>query len=533
MNLILSVFIFEAYPFAMFNKPILGICLILSAGRLFSQDSLVMINEISYSSAAERAAIRAALVDKKPDYFSLFNYANQAKNEQSKAKFYAYLRGLDLENKGGKKNSKRVKYVFENVHQAFLTKYQAKNLFSEIFDSGYYNCVSATALYSMAFDYFDIPYVIKEKPNHVYPVAYPQSDLVVVETTNPMVGSIAFSDQFKRSYVENLRKQKLVSNQEARNTDPTQLFDQYFFRAETTITLDQLVGIQYMNNGIFKFEDDDFISAFQFWEKAYLFYKTDQVINGLVVSYYNAFQNLTKKDSLHASLVGKLSRFTNFGVAPDNVKGELGRAIQELLFNRGKPEEIDRYYQVLNTSVRGQELKEDLEFIYKYELGRYLFNQGKFTDSKPHFERAFELRPNNQDVQRIYIQLLASSLIRGSSNIKEVLNSLQDAGSRHPSLTSNNVFNSMLASSYLNYFGQLYEENKPGEGDKYKTEFEKLYTTNKDLTIEPTLIGQAYSQAAVFYFKKSQLAKAKSLIEKGLEFDPGNRELLARKRLIN
>jgi hypothetical protein len=347
----------------MFKKLVFLILTVLFSGRSFSQDSLVSLAEISYSSVAERVAIHAALVDKKPDYFSLFNYANLAKNEQSKAKFYSYLKGLDLENKGGKKNSKRVKYVYENVHQAFLTKYQAKNHFSEIFENGYYNCVSATALYSMAFDYFQIPYAIKEKPNHVYPVAYPQSDLVVVETTNPMVGSIAFSDQFKRLYVENLRKQKLVSNQEVQNTDPTKLFDQYFFRAETNITLDQLVGIQYMNNGIFKFEDDDFINSYKLWEKAYLFYKTDQVINGLVVSYYNAFQNLSKKDSLHASLVGKLSRFTKFGVAPDNVKGEFGRAIQEVLFDKGNPEEIKKYYRVLEASIKNKDLKEDLEFI--------------------------------------------------------------------------------------------------------------------------------------------------------------------------
>ncbi|UXE66858.1 MAG: hypothetical protein KA713_20895 [Chryseotalea sp. WA131a] len=516
----------------MFKRLVFLILTVLFSGRSFSQDSLVSLAEISYSSVAERVAIHAALVDKKPDYFSLFNYANLAKNEQSKAKFYSYLKGLDLENKGGKKNSKRVKYVYENVHQAFLTKYQAKNHFSEIFENGYYNCVSATALYSMAFDYFQIPYSIKEKPNHVYPVAYPQSDLVVVETTNPMVGSIAFSDQFKRLYVENLRKQKLVSNQEVQNTDPTKLFDQYFFRAETNITLDQLVGIQYMNNGIFKFEDDDFINSYKLWEKAYLFYKTDQVINGLVVSYYNAFQNLSKKDSLHASLVGKLSRFTKFGVAPDNVKGEFGRAIQEVLFDKGNPEEIKKYYRVLEASIKNKDLKEDLEFIYSYELGRYMFNQGKFTESKPYFEKAFALRPNNQDVQQIYIQLLSNNL-RTYTDIKHIVTSLLEAGQQHPTLRTNNVYNSMLANGYLGYFGDQYENNKPSEGDKYKIEFEKLYTSNKDLTVDPSLIGQAYSQAAVYYFKRSQLAKAKSFIDKGLEFAPGNRELMARKRLMN
>jgi tetratricopeptide (TPR) repeat protein len=497
-----------------------------------SQDTLVWLNELSFSTSREKDAFYKAIQEQQPDYFKLFNYDKLPETDYRKNKFYTFLKGLDIGDKGGKKNSKRVKYIYENVHTAFLTKYQAKNSFSEIFETGFYNCVSATALYCMAFEYFKIPYVIKEKPNHVYPVAYPQTDIVVVETTNPMVGSISFSEQFKRAYIENLRKQKLVSNHEVQSTDATSLFDQYFFGKESEVTLSQLVGIQYMNDGIFKFEEEDFSTSYKQWEKAYMFYKTDQVVNGLVLSYYKAFQSLTKKDSLHASLVAKLSRFTKFGVAQDHVKGEFGNAIQALLFENGNAEGLKNYYNVLQKGVRNKELKDELAFLYEYESGRYLFNQGRFSVSKPHFEKAFDLRPNNQDVQKIYLQVIAHGF-RNATKGKEVLSVLKEALSRHSVLSNNNLFNSMLASSYLQLFGESFEDNKPNEGDEFRIAFEKIFTENNELTVEPAFIGQAYSQAAVYYFKRSQIQKAKSIIDKGLAIDPNNRELQARKRLIN
>jgi hypothetical protein len=504
----------------------------IGAIRAQGQDTLVWLNELSFNSANEKEAFYQAINAHKPDHFKLLNYGKMSETDRSKSKFYGYLKGLDIENKGGKKNSKRVKYIYESVHQAFLTKYQAKNRFSDIFENGYYNCVSATGLYCIAFDYFNIPYVIKEKPSHVYPVAYPHTDIVVVETTNPMVGSVAFSDQFKRAYVENLRKQKLVSNQEVQSSDASSLFDQYFFGKESEVTLDELVGIQYMNDGIFKFEEEDFANSYKQWEKAYMFYKTEQVVNGLVVSYYKAFQSMPKKDSLHASLVAKLSRFNKFGVAQDQVKGEFGNAIQQLLFDNGDAEGLKKYYQVLQKGIRNKELKEELTFLYEYESGRYLYNQARFSLCRPFFEKALKLRPNNQDVQRIYVQILGNSL-RNSSNGKEIVTALQAALSEHSVLGSNNLFNSMLASAYLQRFGESYENNKPTEGDENRMSFEKMFAENKDLTIDPILIGQAYSQAAVYYFRRSQNQKAKSILEHGLTIDPGNRELLARKRLIN
>ncbi|MCA4900272.1 MAG: hypothetical protein ACK514_01075 [Bacteroidota bacterium] len=101
----------------------------ISSTNSLGQDTLVWLNELSFNSLNEKEAFYQAINEHKPDHFKLLNYGKLSETDRSKNKFYGYLRGLDIENKGGKKNSKRVKYIYESVHQAFLTKYQGQESF--------------------------------------------------------------------------------------------------------------------------------------------------------------------------------------------------------------------------------------------------------------------------------------------------------------------------------------------------------------------------------------------------------------------
>lgn len=497
-----------------------------------SQDTLVYFRELSFSSTEEKTAFDQFFNKNEKDYFLLFSQAGNSPSSSSKEKFYTYLNKMGYEKMAEKKPDKRVKYVYENVHNAFLSKYEAKTLFSDLFVNGNYNCVSATALYCMAFDYFKIPYVIKEKPNHVYPVAYPESQQVIVETTNPMVGSFAFNDQFKVSYIENLKKQKLISNQEAISKSNNELFDKYFFKEELNITMDQLFGIQYMNDGIFKSEAEDVTGAYKQFEKAYLLYPSENIANALLVSYLKAFQLKTKKDTSHAALLSKLARFSKYGITPEIIKGEFNSSTNALLFEQGKYSDYANYYKSVDNHLIDIELKEEISFIYNYEFGRYYFNQGKYFQSQPYFEKAFLIRPNNQDVQNTYLQILERSL-RAASDAKEAISILSEASAKNPVLKSNNKFNSMLAATYLAMFNDDYLNGRVQDAEKGRIAFENIFTKETDLSISPDYIGQAYSTAAVYYFRKNQTAKAKYYVDRGLELAPGNRELLNRKKLLS
>jgi tetratricopeptide (TPR) repeat protein len=497
----------------------------------YGQDTLVYLRELSFSAKEEEMAFDQFFSKGEKDYFILFSQAGKKSSASSKEKFYAYLNKMGYEKMADKKQDKKVKFIYENVHGAFLSKYEGKSLFSDIFENGDYNCVSATALYCMAFDYFKIPYTIKEKPNHVYPIAYPNNQQVIVETTNPMVGSFAFNEQFKVSYLENLKKQKVISNQEALTKSTNELFDRYFFKEEINISMDQLFGIQYMNDGIFKLEAEDVAGSFKQFEKAYLLYPSENIANGLLVSYLKAFQSKSKKDTTHAILLAKLARFSKYGITQELIKGEFSMATNSLLFEQGKPNDYAKYFTALNNHLTDTETKEEISFIYYYETGRYYYNQGKYFQSQPYFEKAFVIRPNNQDVQNTYLQIMERSL-RAAANAQEGINLLTEASLKNPVLTSNNKFSSMLAATYLAKFTDDYQAGRVQDGEKARLLFEGLYGKDRDLLINSEFIGQAYSTAAVYYFRKNQTVKSKYYIDKGLEFAPGNRELINRKQYL-
>jgi len=81
-------------------------------------------------------------------------------------------------------------------------------------------------------------------------------------------------------------------------------------------------------------------------------------------------------------------------------------------------------------------------------------------------------------------------------------------------------------------FGDSFEKGNVTRGEKYQLLFENLYASDKTL-LNPDAVGNAYSEASIYYFKKGQKAKAKQILEKGLEIVPDNYQLKARKQMIN
>ncbi|HEY0741454.1 MAG TPA: hypothetical protein VGD40_08330, partial [Chryseosolibacter sp.] len=199
------------------NKILFPFLLIVST-CVFGQESLVLPADLTFSSEFEKAMFDAHLNKTKPEAFKLFIASGQTLNEQAIDQafqhFDLFIKRVNTEKVLSKRNDKKVKLVYDDVHDTFLRKYELENRFEDIFINGHYNCVSATALYALVFEKLNIPYVIKEKPTHVYLIAYPSTERIIVETTTPAGGFITFNPQFKQSYVKILRDQKLITAQE-------------------------------------------------------------------------------------------------------------------------------------------------------------------------------------------------------------------------------------------------------------------------------------------------------------------------------
>jgi tetratricopeptide (TPR) repeat protein len=500
-----------------------------------SAQELVKYEEISFSSDFEKRVFDDHFLNKKTDFFSLLmangSLLNESSIEKAKTRFTNYIDGFKTEKFQSKKPDKKVKTLYDGIHADFFIKYEAKNRFENIFHNGAFNCVSASALFGLAFHELRIPFSIKEQPTHVYVIAFPSSERIMVETTTPLAGYYTVTEQFKDDYTRMLKDQKLITAKEYIDTDRAILFDKYYFGNQGDITLLQLVGLQYANDGLALLDAKEYLAAFNELEKAYLFYPSDRTGYLLMLAGGQAVQSRENKDSVHAQMVGKLSRYKRYGVTADMIKGELHNSMLYWLSEKGDKETMKSYFTAMHRMVDDKALKDDLEFNYSYECGRMNYNKAKFKDALPYFERCLTLKPNHAETTSIFVGTIGQSF--KNLPTKEAIKMLEQYSLQFPSLTDDNTFNLFLCNAYLIESANGFKNDDPSTGEAYQSSFEKYFSSHSDVNPGTQILGEAYSSAAVYYFKKGQSSKARNAINEGLKISPENYQLKMSQRMLD
>lgn len=506
---------------------------VTSVYKLCAQDSLVQYKDLVFNSAFEREAITNYIQKPGSNYIDIFLAVDPAITPSIAAdyrqKFQNIITTIKDEKYLKKSNDKKIKKLYEKVHETMLKKYEAQNHFSEVFKSGYYNCVSSSILYGLVFQQLNIPFTAKEKPTHVYLMSYPESDQIIVETTDPSGDFLKHSDRYKSLVVDRLKENKLISQQEFNSKSVNELFNQFYF-PDHDINLKELIGIQYMNDALYKFDKEQYEEGYHQLEKAYFFYPKENMSTMLLVLNVQLLNTLNYEDIKSMKYLAELSRYEGLGLSQENILAEFERMTQKQLTNKADTATYRQYYEKFIALSGNETLNKEISYIYNLRRGLALYNTGNYEMSLPFLELAYELNPKNLDINRIYISALGQQLNYESDN-HNIIEKLETEYRHHPELIDNTIFLSMLANAYVIGFGQGFELNNEKEALKYKALFEKYFTN--DLNVLATNIGRAYSLAAVYYFRKGNTLKAKQLISQGLKYAPGNYELLSRQRMIH
>jgi tetratricopeptide (TPR) repeat protein len=496
-------------------------------------DSLVRWNELEYTSPYETIEFRNHFKNGKTNFASLFfanssNAAQDAKNFEER--FNATIKEIESSENLKKKNDKKVKYIYQLVHSRFLSKYEEENRFYDISRNGNYNCVTATALYAIFFEKLKIPYAIKERPTHVYLVAYPNAENIMIETTTPIFGFLTFDNAYKADFINNLKNQKIIGASEVTSSNTDELFNKYYFGSED-INLTQLVGIQYLNDGLFKQDHNDIAGAYEQTKKGYWFYPNIRS-EYLLLHFSAAKLEIPNLDPLKkAELIGRISRLKEKGVTADMIKGEFYNLTQTVLFKNNNKLLYKQCFEAIMQNTSNKEVLDEVSYVYYYESGRAFYNQGNSIRAKSFFARALEIQPNNVDLGGVFVSCLTQSF-RNERNNRVILDSLELYKTRFPSLNENGNFNSILAMTYLVEFGECFKNRDEKRGEQYRTIFENYYSQQGITILNSQLVGQAYSEACTFYFKKGQKAKANQYLQKGLEIAPNDYQLKMRKQML-
>ena len=183
------------------------------------------------------------------------------------------------------------------------------------------------------------------------------------------------------------------------------------------------------------------------------------------------------------------------------------------------------------SEMRDKELIDEITYIYNYENGRAYYNLGNYQKAKPYFEKALTLQPNNLDLGGIFVSVIGQSLrsIQVENGILDTLNRYKE---KYPLLTQFNNFNSFLANATIIRYGDAFERSRPEAAAQYKQSLDELTKNNPNLILDQRIIGNAYSAACTYYFRKGQKGKAREVLTEGLKLSPDNYQLRTRLQMI-
>ena len=219
------------------------------------------------------------------DLLHAVNY-NKALYDKGQQEIDAHIAALKAKKIDKKPLKKQIQTIYKSTHSRFLKKYEEEAYFNQIFENGNYNCVSASALYAIVFDQFEINYAIKETPTHVYLIADTNGLQTMIETTTPGTGVVPFNDAYKKESVDYMYANKMISEEEYSNTSTDALFKKLFL-TDQSIDLNELAALQYYNKAIFLMGDEKYMGGADYLRKAALIYPS----NGIVYNRHIALQN--------------------------------------------------------------------------------------------------------------------------------------------------------------------------------------------------------------------------------------------------
>ncbi|MGL1887485.1 MAG: hypothetical protein OCD76_13300 [Reichenbachiella sp.] len=500
-----------------------------------ASDSLVFTSDLSFTYAVERKMYFELLAGSQYEFdllMTINSSVSEDKIQEYKTKLYDeidYLKTLERPT-NPKKKVKYYRNIYDEIHARFLKKYELINHFNSVFTDGEYNCVSACALYGMVFNALEIPFSIKETPTHVYIVVDPGTDQFLIETTDPTNGVNKLSSNFKSRFVKELEMSKIISHKESASLSVDELFDKYYFN-HSNLGMTEIVGVQYWNEGIYALSEEDYELAMDAFQKSCLLYpneKVEELLLGTIALQISQYEYKSVEDS---KLIVYLSRFDEKKITDKQLSDEFLRLNQHLLINRGDVTNYRKSYEYIVENIPRQSAKDDISFHYNFEMARTIYNKGRYQNGIAFSAQSYGLRPNNMDAENLLLSYLGQILQNGSDFLAsfELLDSLSDT---HPQLLENNRFGEI----YLNYSLLSMDESarayKITDAKVFKSKFENTAALHPYFQFNTQLLGSAYSELAIYYFKKGHNNTAIKIINEGLVYDARNYELMNRKRAI-
>lgn len=509
------------------------LCLILAACQPGSRaqepaDSAVIlfhVEDLYYHSAFEYQVFDE-LEDGNRDYLALITCINPGTTEQEMAAYRRWIAkiaasiGSDRFERSSEE--KKIEAISSYLSANIFMQYDQMSTFDDLYRTGRYNYISSACLYAFIMDELKIPYIIRESSSHLYLLAWPLSQKIIVETTIPEYRHFMFDYNARVDFVKYLRNINVIDEVTWRVKSTRELFEKYFY-PQKDFTVKELSGLQYMYRAMEDIDNRALKSAYLNLKKAYYLYPSYKVQYLLLAGYYSFMDSADYTNTEGQVFLGEGPRLIPTGFNFGYYLQRFGVITDIYLFDREDISEYDRLYRFLAERINDQHLRDELSFLYYYETGRYYHNSGKFELALDNIEKAWDIRPADKDLQILFVSTLAGYAVTTGSS--ELIPRLEFYDEEYKIEERNDIFVMVKMHTYLQYAGESFQLQDVAAGESYMSKFEALYQDNPDIGINQDLVGRSYSSAAVYYFRKGSSDRSKQMIMKGLQYAPDNVEL--------
>lgn len=486
-----------------------------------------------YTTDFEKRQVEAALKDAKPNLVSLFSaLTSDSVNAQKYAarieRFYARVQPQVAAFRSPKQ---KARFIFKEVHASFFNQYEENVMFYKIFENGIYNCVTASMLYAIVLDHYQIPYEIKEKPTHIYLVALPGTENILFETTNPR-GLYVPDDRFKREFVNNLVETKFTTQAYVNSIGLANAFNEFYYNNDK-ISLVQLAGVQYYNQSL------DYYSNVKDQHAAIRSaLKMNKLYPCAKHALFKGYLIRVALDNSRYDQLRDIAYLCEFANSATDVKDEkfvfstFGSMIDEKLYKEGNDSLIHQAFGILQSNLVNNKIRDEISYIYYGNLGAWRFDKGDLEQCLEYGEKAYAINPKDSRLQDMIARaiVLKSDKSRGK---EAAITALHAYAEKFTFLKTNKLFQSVMVAHYAFRAYGLFMENSATDGYRYlKLMEESLATAGEKMTMYEDLLGMAYAEAGAYHFRKKEFKKALEILKKGLEYYPDHGELKERLKIV-
>ena len=432
---------------------------------------------------------------------------------------------LNMANVKSKPIKKQVKLIYKKVHSEMLKKYSEDAFFMDIANNGVYNCVTASAVYAIILNDFNIDYTVMQRPNHVYLIVNPNKDDIIMESTNPHNGVLIIDEKAKRDFVKYLRSAKLISEQEYEDKSVDELFKQYF-NDDKSINIKQLAGLQYYNKGVELFAKELYEKANPYFEKGLILYPESKLLR----YYYNSSLSLTigkqfSKDIYQGRMLGKYIHLNAASSESlDLAKNSFGKVTEHLTMQHPDIKAYTFYYNSMLAEIPDSvDLSKFNSMYHFYKAYYYYVNQDNDL-SMEEVSRAYEV--NNEDIRtRQLIHDNSIRLIVNENNYQETVDTFDYYLERYPFLLNDKDLQNIYV---LFHYGAIVEAYNDGNDKLAASNWERtqqMFEKYDSLYFEKEFIEDFYSDTYYHYNARYKKTLAKKYLAEGRRMFPESEKL--------